>query len=331
MENVKAIIDLGIDLSFGKVTNFSVDEANETFRRALNELAGMEDGKFDYKKFRRNQTAIFEIIEEVLDVRLEEGLKNQFERFVDYRSVAFGDKLQFRPPNRELFRVSSIAGGTNNLRRQRIGEMQPFQIETGWEGVKFYDELERFLAGRVDWNDLVNRVERSFTNKIQETIYTAIKGAYSGVTAPFSHTGAWDLEEFNLIVEHVRAATGLEPMVIGTRIAVSKAVPNSNYISDSMKDSRNQNGFFETVDGIQFGIIPQAHKVGTYDFIIDNDFLLILPNGNEKMIKFVMEGGTLIKEVTDQQNADDSQEYVVRRKYGAAAVSGDIYGVYILQ
>lgn len=330
MENVQAIIDLGIDLARGKVTQFSADEANEVLRKALNELASMEDGKFDYKKFRKNKIAIFEILEEVLDVKVEEGLKSQFDRFVDYRSVAFGDKLQFRPPNRELFRVDAIAGGTNNIRRQRLGEMQPFQIETGWYGVKIYEELERFLSGRVDWTDMINRVERSFANKISEDIFVAIKAAYTGITAPFAHTGAWDLDEFNKIVEHVRAATGLTPMVIGTRMAVSKATPNANYISDQMKNDRNNNGYFTTVEGIQFGIIPQSHKIGTYDFIIDDDFLLILPNGDEKMIKFVMEGESLIQEINGQDNADMSQEYGFFKKYGAAAVSGDIYGVYII-
>lgn len=331
MKKNQPIIDLALDLARGKVTQYSADEANEILRKALNDVLEFKDGKFDYRKFRKNKLEVFEILEEVLDVRIEEGLKNQFDRFVDYRSVAFGDKLQFIPPNRELFRVDAIAGGTNNIRRQRLGEMQPFTIETGWYGVKIYEELERFLSGRIDWVDMINRVERSFANKITEDIFAAVKSAYNGVTAPFAHTGSWDLDEFNKIVEHVRAATGLTPMVIGTRLAVSKAVPNANYISDAMKDSRNKNGFFETVDGIEFAIIPQAHKVGTYDFVIDDDFLLILPNGDEKMIKFVMEGESFIQESVDQDNADMSQEYAFFMKYGAGVVSGDIYGVYHLQ
>lgn len=330
MTNHKPIIDLGLDLAKGRLTKYSADEANEILRKALNDVAGMEDGKFDYKKFRRNKIAVFEILEEVLDTKVEEGLKDQFEPFVDYRSVAFGDKLQFRPPNRDLFRVDAIAGGTNNIRRQRLGEMQPFTIDTGWYGVKIYEELERFLSGRVDWVDMLNRLERSFANKISEDIFTAVKSAYNSVTAPFAHTGSWDLDEFNKIIEHVRAATGLTPMVIGTRAAVSKATPNANYISDQMKHDRNNLGYFQTVEGIQFGIIPQSHKIGTFDFVIDDDFLLILPNGDEKMIKFVMEGESLIQEVNGQENADMSQEYGFYKKYGAAVVSGDIFGVYHL-
>src|SRR5690606_38535800 len=149
--------------------------------------------------------------------------------------------------------------GTNNLRRQRLGAREKFSIDTAWKGVKVYEELERFLAGRIDWVDIIDNVNRSFQDAITEDIFTAVKAAYSGVAAPFSHTGNWDLDEFNKIVEHVRAATGVTPMVIGSRLAVTKAVPNAGYISDSMKDSRNSNGYFRTVDGVEFGIIPQSH------------------------------------------------------------------------
>lgn len=328
--NAKQIIDLGVDLARGSVTKYSADEANEVLRQALCDLLGMEGGKFDYKKLRRNKVAVFEILEEVLDVKLEEGLKNQFDPYVDYRSVAFGDKLTFRPQNHSLFRVDAIAGGTNNIRRQRLGEMQPFTIDTGWHGVRVYDELERFLAGRVDWVEMLDRVQRSFENKINEDIYKVIRSAFNTVAAPFKETGSWDLDNFNTIVEHVRAATGLEPMVVGTRLAVTKAVPNANYISDAMKEERNSVGFFRTVDGVQFGIIPQAHKVGTFEFAIDNDFLLILPNGDEKLVKCVMEGESMIAEVEGQTNADMSQEYAFFKKYGVGVLSGDIFGVYIL-
>lgn len=328
MENQNAIIDLAIDLAKGSVATYSKDEANDKLREALNKLTGSADGKYDDKKFRRNKNQIFEIIEEVVDARVEEGIKDQFDQYVDYRSTAFGDKLSFTPESDELFEVAKIAGGTNNLRRQRIAEGQPYQIDTDWYGVKIYEELERFLSGKVDWVKLVTRVETSFKAKITEQIFNAIKASYNGLTAPYKYTGSWDADEFNELVEHVRAQTGMNPMVIGTRLAVQKATPS--YVSENMKNSRNADGYFKEVDGITFGIIPQAHKVGTDEFAIDNNFLLILPNGNEKIVKFVMEGRALIKELTNQANADDSEEYTLRKKYGVAVETAAKYGVYIL-
>lgn len=327
MSKHQAIIDLATDLSNGCQT-YSVAEANEKLRKAINEVIGCEDGKFDYRKLRRHQVEVFEILEEALDRRLEEGLKGQFDAYVDFRSVAFGDKIAFVPQNNELFRVDAIAGGNNNLRRQRIAPNQPYTIPTGWYGVKFYDELERFLSGRVDWAELVARVERSFTNKISEDIFAAIKSAYSALGSPYKATGTFDADKMADLVDHVRAATGLEPMVIGTAKAVRKAVPA--FQSDAMKGERNANGYFKVVDGIQYGIIPQAHKIGTDEFAIDDNFLLVLPNGDEKIVKMVTEGNTLIKAVRDQENADDSETYTMRKKYGVGVEKGAKYGVYSL-
>lgn len=323
----KIIIDLATDIAKGSLANYSKEDANQKLREALNKLTGSEDGKFEPKKFRRNKLDVFEIIEEVIDARLEVDVREKFKDFVDYRSVAFGDKLEFHPESDELFEVSKIAGGTNNLRAQRIEQGESYQIDTDWYGVLIYEELERFLAGRVDWVGLIEKVERSFEQRITADIFTAVKGAYNGLTAPYKVTGVWDVDDFNELVEHVRAATGMNPMVIGTRVAVQKAVPA--YISDDMKNQRNSDGFFKEVDGITFGIIGQGHKPGTTEFAIDNNFLLVLPNGNEKIVKFVMEGEALVKEVTDQANADDGQNYTLRKKFGVGVEKSAKYGVYI--
>ncbi|WP_211749688.1 hypothetical protein [Paenibacillus sp. Marseille-Q4541] len=327
-KDVKVIIELANDIVTGSLGSYSTNEANDKLREAMNKILGSENGKFNAKKLRRNKLDLFEIIEEAVDQRVEADVRERFKAFVDYRSTAFGDKLEFIPKSTEFLSVSKIAGGTNNLRRQRIGKGEAYRIDTEWYGVKIYEELERFLSGQIDWVDLINDVERAFEERITADIFKAIKDAYNGLSAPYKHTGVWDLEEFNLVVEYVRAATGLKPMVIGTRVAVSKATPA--YVSNGMMEQRNSDGFFKEVDGITFGIIEQGFLPGTEQFAIDNDFLLILPNGNEKIVKFVMEGEALIDDAKDSANADDSVEYTLRKKYGVAVEKSAKYGAYIL-
>lgn len=328
MSQYQAIIDLANDITQGRLGTYSVEDANEKLRVAINKAIGCEDGKFNHRKFHKKREEVFEIILEALDESFEVEIRNQFDQFVDIRSTAFGDKLAFIPRNDEMFRVDAIAGGNNNLQRQRIVGKQPYTIPTGWYGVKFYEELERFLAGRVDWADLVSRLNRSFVNKVALDIYQAIQAGYSALTAPYKVGGTYEEEKMTTLVEHVRAATGMTPAVFGTLLAIKKAVPS--FQSDAMKGERNANGYFKIVDGIQYGVIPQAHKAGTDEFAIDNNFLLVVPNGDEKLVKMVIEGEALIKETTDQNNHDDTQEYMVRKKYGVAAEVGKKYGVYIL-
>ncbi|MFS0857343.1 hypothetical protein [Paenibacillus taichungensis] len=324
----KKLIEIGVALAKGATGSFSKEESNEKYREQLNKLSGSEDGKFDYNNFRDNDKQVFRIIEEVLNNRIESGIKDQFDPYVDVRSVKFGDQLSFLPESDELFAVSEIAGGTNNLSRQRFTHGKPYTVTTGWEGVKIYEELERFLSGYIDWEELIDRIERSFKNKITEKIFAAIKYAYNSLSAPYKYGGTWDTDQFEDIVAHVEAATGMKPLVVGTRKAIRKAIPD--FVSDKMKDQRNEDGYFKTIDGISFGVIPQAHKIGTDEFAIDDNFLLILPNGNEKIVKLIFEGNTLIRETNGQTNADDSQEYTVRKKYGVAVATSAKYAVYLL-
>src|SRR5690606_26825172 len=99
-------------------TQFS--SANKTMRDKIVELFGAE--KISYKEMRRHKTEFFEIIEEVLQVSVQEGFKkdNFFNQLVEYRDLNLGDTNVFHITDRNLFDVSMVAEGNNNLRRQRI-------------------------------------------------------------------------------------------------------------------------------------------------------------------------------------------------------------------
>lgn len=325
----QAVIDLGIDLAKGQYGQYSAEDMNVSFRQSLAELMECENGKFDRKALRRNQVAVFEIIEEVLDERLGVDVRDQYERFVDFRNPALGDGYRFRIDNNELLEVSMIAGGTNNLRRQRIEGQKSFEVSTDWYGVKIYDELERFMTGFVNWADMIDKIARSFDEYIMLTIFTAVRSAYNGLTAPYKVSGSFDLDKFNDLVAHVEAATNQKPMVLGTRKALGKITPAYINIGSDTVDERNRLGYFTNVNGVTLMELRQGHIPNTDQFAIEDDFLLVVPNG-EKFIKFITEGGAWIKEVGGQDNADDSQEYTVRRKFGVAAVTNAKYGVYAL-
>lgn len=58
-------------------------------------------------------------------------------------------------PDDQLFKVAIISDGNQNLLRQRIRAGQRFSVPTQNYGVKIYDELDRFLAGELDWNAMI--------------------------------------------------------------------------------------------------------------------------------------------------------------------------------
>lgn len=114
--------DVAIALYKGNVqTKFgrSEDEANELIRKAILKAAGCENG-WDKYMFEHNKHLVFKILSEILDEVVGEQVAKQYEEWVDFRSVALGDTIEFNVPNNDLFEVGIVADGTDNLRRQRI-------------------------------------------------------------------------------------------------------------------------------------------------------------------------------------------------------------------
>ena len=328
MNDTQKIVKLAVDHAQGSLGQFSADEAEHTLRAALNTLAGGKDGQFDAKAFRRNKLALFEVMEEVLDAIVDQGITNNFDAFVEIKNVKHGDKPVFMIEDNALFNVATIASGTNNLRRQRI-DRTSLNVSTNYKGVKIYEELERFLAGRVDWAKLVNRVQQSFIAQIGKDIFGALKAGYQGLSAPYAYTGTFDLTQFNTLVSHVEAATNRQVMVAGTKLALQKVTPAYVAYNGGAIDLRNKDGYFKIVDGVPLLEIKQAHDINSTSFAIDNNFLLVIPSGEEKIVKMVVEGDSEIKEVTNE-NADESLEYVFKKKYGVGVITANKYGVYNL-
>ena len=72
-----------------------------------------------------------------------------------------------------------------------------------------------------------------------------------------------------------------------------------------------------------------AHKVGSKEFILGDDLYIVA--GEDKFIKFVTEGDTLIINGNPMDNADLSQEYLMAMRYGMKAIfSSEGFGHYAL-
>lgn len=318
------LVKLAVDLYNGSLGQFSKEEANETLRKALIELNGGKD-KFDPKSFRRNKTEIFEIIEVALDETLNNIIDTQFNDFVETRNLNWGDTNEFILPNRDLFKVAKVADGTGNLLRQRLGDKGRLTVETHDYGIKIYEELHRFLAGRIEWVDLINRVAKSFELQLAEQIYKAIYESYNTLSTTYKASGTFSEAVLLEMIQHVEAATGQEVVVFGTKNALAKIASAKE--SDNMKDTVNTLGHYGLFKGTPLREIKQLHKYNSdSEFAIDNNMLMLLPVGDLKIAKLVVEGESIIDEFENKQG-DMSKEYMLIKRYGLAVVPTHKYGV----
>lgn len=235
--------------------------------------------------------------------------------------MAEGDKNLFIVEDNNLFVVAEIADGTQAIRRQRLGGSSETAIPTSLKGVKIYEELNRVLSGRVDFNHFINKVAESFRVQLLNDIYAVWMGATAeqmgGVTY-FPAAGSYDEDELLELIAHVEAAAGGKPAtIIGTKKAIRNLKPAMD--SDGYKNDMYNMGYAGKFYGTPVVITPQRHKVGSTDFVMADDVLTIIA-GDDKPIKCVREGNPIVLMGDPMHNMDLTQTYMYCEKYGLGIV-----------
>lgn len=323
MTDMENIVKIAVDGYFGSVEKYSVRESQDTVRKALIEANGGST-KLDIRRIRDGKCGeMFALIEEILRQTEFEDLKTDdfFNALVDYRNLADGDANEFVVEDVNLFVVDEVANGTQGIRRQRLSGSKTVTIPTTMKMVRFYEELQRVLAGRVDFNKLIETLNKSFSKKVLEDIYklwsTATAADLGGVEY-FPTAGTYDEDDLLETIAHVEAAAGGKTAtIIGTKKAVRQL--KESIQSDSAKEELHKLGVYGTFFGTPVVVLPQRHKTGTKTFMFDDNVLHIIA-GDDKPIKFVYEGDPIILPGNPADNADLTQEYLFGEKYGLGIV-----------
>lgn len=327
----KDLVRLAIDSYKGHVAgNYSVDDSMEVLRQALVEANGGST-KLDYRAIRDGKcNGLFAIVEEIINKTVIEGLPESCPLFdyVDYRNLAEGDTNIFEIRDNGLFVVSDIADGTQGLRRQRLTGGEEITVKTQLKGIKIYEELRRVLAGRVDFNELIDKVAESFQKKINNDIYAAVKAGFDGLISPYKESGSFDESKLTEIIDHVEAATGKKAFILGSKQAVRKITGVKGADSTSAKEDLYAMGYFGHFYTTPIIVMENAHKVGSTDFVLSNDLYIVA--SDDKFVKFVTEGDTLIIPGDALGSADLSQEYFMAERYGISVIFAESFGCYSL-
>jgi len=330
----KYIVNLAKDLAKGEnivsgTRTFSALESNEKLRKAFADLMEFStdgDAKEARKLFRRHKTEIFEIIEEIIDETLNEGLKDQFEGFAEYRNLAWGDKNLFVTPGNQIFRVALVSDGNGNIRRQRLRDGQEFSVDLDTYAIKIGEDFHRFLTGRVQWADLMNGIAVAFQRDLTQRIHDAVMDSYGRYHAPYHRTGTLNEDQLVELAMHIEARTGETVAVYGTKLALRKLAPSAGMLTDEMRNYRNRVGYYGEISGIELREIKQSHKYGSDDFAIDNNMILVLPQTADKMVKVISEGNAVIQDQSAGQSADMMQEYFIANRFGISVITTKVFG-----
>lgn len=323
MANMHDIVKLAVDAYRGNVEKYSVKQSMDTLQAAFVEA---NNGKthLDYKDIRDGKcSGLFSLIEEILKVTVVEGLQGDefFMAMVDFRNLAEGDQNIFEVEDRDLFVVSEVADGTQGIRRQRLGGVSQTAIPTTLKMVRIYEEMNRVLAGRVDFNQFIQKVAESFKQKLLNDIYALWANASAadlGGTTYYPVAGAFSEDTLLEIIAHVEAAAGGKTAtIVGTKAALRNL--KESIVADSAREEVHNMGYVGKFFGTPVVAIPQRHKIGTTDFVMDDKCITIIA-GDDKPIKVVYEGNPIVLMGDPMTNADFTNEYLYAEKYGMGIV-----------
>ena len=325
------VVKLALDAIHGRIQgNFSILFASETLRKAFIEANGGST-TINIKTFHRGNQ-LFDIIEELLPVIIQEGLQGDefFFDLVEYRNMAEGDMNEFYTEDKSEFIVADVANGTQGIRRQRLNAGETLSLKTSPKAVKVYEELRRMLAGRVDFNTFIDKVSQAMTKQLRMDIYNTFNGI-SATTAGLNDTyvisGTYDEAKLLELIEHVEAKTGQTAKIVGTKTALRKVA--TAVVSDEAKSDLYNIGYYGKLAGTDMIAVKQVHKTGTDTFMLDNNKLYIIA-GSEKPIKVVNEGEGLIVNGDPTDNSDLTQEYTYIQNWGVGVIFSSVMGIYTI-
>lgn len=330
MTDMNKIVKVAVDAYKGCVKDYSIADSQSLITKALVEV---NNGKtyLDYKDIRDGKCpGLFSFLEETLSTTIVDGLQGDeyFNALCDFRNVADGEQNIFVVEDNELFVVAETADGTQGARRQRLGGATETAIPTVLKTVRIYEELNRVLAGKVDFNYFINKVAESFRQKLLNDIYTLWTGVTAdelGGTTYFPEAGTYNEDALLDLISHVEAAAGGKPAtIVGTKKAL-RALKDAIDADDAKNDLYNL-GYVGKFYGTPVVATPQRHKAGKTEFVMDDNILTIIA-GDAKPIKVVYEGNPIVLMGDPMTNGDFTQEYLYGEKYGMGLVLAGNTGI----
>lgn len=330
MDVINNTIKLIVDTYHNCVEQYSAEDANATIRQALIEANNGSD-KLNWRDIQAGKcTGLFTIVEKVLQKTVNEGLEGNeyFMNFVEYINIGDGDEAKFITEDTTAFVIDETALGNQGVRRQRLTGSEEVTVKTKFYTVRIYEELSRILAGKVNFTELIAKTAKAFNDKMLECVYklweSATADQLGGVTY-FPAAGTYDEDVLLTLIDHVEAASGGKTAtIVGTKKAVRKL--KESVIADSAKEALHNMGYYGKFYGTPVVVLPQRHKVGTTNFIYDDNTLTIIA-GDVKPIKLVIEGAPIVAQKNAFDNNDLTQEYFACQKWGMAIVLANNSGI----
>ena len=305
--------------------DFSVSDYNKAFTGEIVENFGCKN----YSDFLRVKPDVFELLQEMADEYLPARLNATLAQFCEIKSIEQGNKYEFRlrkgHQRGKSFVTQVVPSGQYETFRLDVNQ---FTVPVKAYGCGAIVEWERFLNGEESFIELMQIIAEGIEDRVYEQVQGMLQSAVSSMpSANVAIDTKFDSDTMDGLLAVVRAYG--RPMIwcsqefaatICNQVGFSAASPTLP--TQDLDDIRNQ-GYVGMFHGAQVIVLPQSFTDETNSVkIIDPQYAYVIPAGEEKIVKVIMEGDTQVK---DFENRDWSSEIQMYKKIGLAIVTNPNY------
>ena len=321
----------------------SKKDAEDAVRKFVFAIMGLTEHstKRDRKRaMDKHGIELFEVMEEEIDIKVETGFRESefFNNYVEQRNLSRGDSQEFWTNEKVILSVTKISGDHHDFTLQSLGSGESYTVTTSVYGIAVGADIDLYLAGRYDWAKLTDQCAAAFVRKIQNDIYAEMMNAGKKLPAQFQGTGALSTttkDKLDTLLEDVSLANdGAQVVIMGTRTGLQQfqKLMDVDWITDDQKRDVATMGRLGYYGPYTLVELPQRFALNdTTKKLLDPKTLFIMPQVEDKFIKFVDVGETEIYEVNEKgARMDDTMKYEVQRAMGVGVQIGRYFGVWTL-
>ncbi len=324
---LKEFRDIALHAAKGTApANFTVENVNDAFIDGLKELAG------SYNQFMKNRYDIYDIVIEAIDEILPKNVISALGAFADVQQVAQGEKAMFRrSAGRARAKKFLTQVGLSGVYETFRLDATTFEVGAHAVGGGATIDFERMLDGAESLAEVVAIISEGLENAVYVEVQKALNAALAVMPATNVYSGSWSADEMVKLMNVVRsygspvifaapefvAAMGADAIVpVGT---YGSSYPAVGQYSPKDIEAIHDFGFINTFRGAPVVQIPQSFvDENNEETYVNPRLAYIMPAGQEKVVKVVLEGATQIR---DHENKDNSMEVYAWKKMGCAILT----------
>ena len=304
---------------------------NAAIAKEVDKLAGVDTSLINKEAYATNPTYLWAnnaVINKLVDMVIPDILTEDFLNVAEVVQIGYGDSAEFDIKSSDLFYVSKTGNSRRHVEAQRqfTGHTS---IPVSNHVITTETDMYRVLAGKESPAEYAMKVVLSIEAEIAKDIMAAITSSFDALTANFKEN-SYDEKQFQKLATRVTAANGgARAVAMGTDLALSTVLPSDDYLKMGLGEDYTKVGYLPVFKKVP--LIGLSQKIDwtseDYKFALPDNMIYFISPGAQKLVKIVIEGGSLTFSDDFASNGNLTQVSSLHKRFGVGLVSNSKFAI----